>query len=858
MSYIHKSGAQKRKERNAKEMKTAKSRSTLQSFGITISSSTSKEQIGNITIEEDYSNTNNKSSCASNIFESEINKAAEPESMQPISEDARIGKSDANELCAVSCLTDITYLSHEKEQTCKNLLYFDIGIPKSNFTTNEIEEAVRLGPEPYPTVFPPDDGGNKFPTYVLRCHLKNNEEVPRDWLVWSKTYQALFCFPCRLFSKLPLLHRSIFTTTIGWGPSKNYKKLYNKIPDHENSNNHRACFIEWRNFQNDLKKNTTLDRYLLNKIQNETQVWKDLLQRLLDVVLFLSERGLGFRGNSNLIGDSRNGNFLGILEVISHYDPLLNEHLKKVKESQIEKKRLQVHYLSPEIQNEFISCCAENVLARILKEREVAKYFSIIVDATPDSAHIEQTTFILRYVLANNETNEYEIFERFIEFVDCNKKTGEDIANLILQTLEKRNIPISDCRAQGYDNGPNMSGAYKGVQARILEINPLAIFSPCACHSLNLCGVHSAECCPEVIKFFGFVQKLYNIFSSSPQRWEILKQNTKCSLHSTSNTRWSARIESVKPIVENLPSIIKSIYMVLELNLTAETRTDLNVILTYMESFECILMAKIWFKILSAINYRSTILQAHNTTIDIEVANLSSLLTALKEIRNNWEEIVKECQLVAVNSGMQTEFSDGQKRKRQKCSEESKRTPNELFHFNIFNVVLDNVIANITSRFTAAEKINDIFSVLWLFRDLSDFEIQKTAKKLQNIYKDDINDMLSEELIHLKTIYDANIKVSNILPIVLLSVLKQLNFEAIFPNVVIGLRIFCTIPVTVAQAERSFSCLGRIKNVLRSTMCQSRLSSLGLLSIEATMAKNCDFSEIIDRFASRKARKAPL
>jgi hypothetical protein len=81
-----------------------------------------------------------------------------------------------------------------------------------------------------------------------------------------------------------------------------------------------------------------------------------------------------------------------------------------------------------------------------------------------------------------------------------------------------------------------MSGAYNGAQARILQINPLAIFFPFACHSLNLCGVHAAECCHEVITFSGVVQKLYNIFSGSPQRWEILKENVGSSLHSMSNT----------------------------------------------------------------------------------------------------------------------------------------------------------------------------------------------------------------------------------------------------------------------------------------------------------------------------------
>lgn len=93
----------------------------------------------------------------------------------------------------------------------------------------------------------------------------------------------------------------------------------------------------------------------------------------MDTIFFLGERGLGLRGDSNLIGKQNNGHVLGILELISHYDPLRQEHLEKVRISQQEHKRFQVHYLSVEIQNEFIKICAQHVNSAILKERENAK-----------------------------------------------------------------------------------------------------------------------------------------------------------------------------------------------------------------------------------------------------------------------------------------------------------------------------------------------------------------------------------------------------------------------------------------------------------------------------------------------------
>jgi len=50
----------------------------------------------------------------------------------------------------------------------------------------------------------------------------------------------------------------------------------------------------------------------------------------------------------------------------------------------------------------------------------------------------------------------------------------------------------------------------------------------------------------------------------------------------------------------------------------------------------------------------------------------------------------------------------------------------------------------------------------------------------------------------------------------------------------------------------SFSKLKLIKNYLRSTMGQSRLSDLALLSIESDMVKDIDFDDVIDRFAALK------
>ena len=62
-----------------------------------------------------------------------------------------------------------------------------------------------------------------------------------------------------------------------------------------------------------------------------------------------------------------------------------------------------------------------------------------------------------------------------------------------------------------------------------------------------------------------------------------------------------------------------------------------------------------------------------------------------------------------------------------------------------------------------------------------------------------------------------------------------------------------TVLVTVATAERSFCRLKLIKNFLRSSMSQERLSVLALLSIQKERAKILDFEKVIRQFVRAKA-----
>ena len=142
---------------------------------------------------------------------------------------------------------------------------------------------------------------------------------------------------------------------------------------------------------------------------------------------------------------------------------------------------------------------------------------------------------------------------------------------------------------------------------------------------------------------------------------------------------------------------------------------------------------------------------------------------------------------------------------------------------------------------------------------MTEEKIQASASRFSQFYANDVSEKkLNEEVIDLKRIHSSNFGHETLAPLSLLNRISVLNLSGIFPNVSVALRIFCTIPATVASAERSFSKLKMIKNYLRSTMTQDRLIDLATLSIESDLAREVDFSEIISTFAAKAARKVPL
>ena len=92
-------------------------------------------------------------------------------------------------------------------------------------------------------------------------------------------------------------------------------------------------------------------------------------------------------------------------------------------------------------------------------------------------------------------------------------------------------------------------------------------------------------------------------------------------------------------------------------------------------------------------------------------------------------------------------------------------------------------------------------------------------------------------------------------PLATLGHIRSAGISETFPNVDIVYRLYLTLPAANTTGERSFSVLKRVKNELRSTLCEDKLCNLSLLCIESDLTKDIDFQDVIDDFAKMKSRK---
>ena len=84
----------------------------------------------------------------------------------------------------------------------------------------------------------------------------------------------------------------------------------------------------------------------------------------------------------------------------------------------------------------------------------------------------------------------------------------------------------------------------------------------------------------------------------------------------------------------------------------------------------------------------------------------------------------------------------------------------------------------------------------------------------------------------------------------LCEVINEVSMSKVMFSEVLYLKIFYTIPVTTATAERTFSVLRRLKTYLRATMSQTRLNNTMLLYVHEDRRDELDIITLANSFGN--------
>ncbi len=358
-----------------------------------------------------------------------------------------------------------------------------------------------------------------------------------SWLRYSATRDAVYCAYCLLFGKKESKYK-----TFSSEPVTDWSNLPKLIMRHiERNDDHRKSCVMAENYLRVAERQADDVYAQVNEHHRDVVMQhREALASIISCLLFCARQNIALRGHHE-----DEGNFRALVNLRAETDPVLRRHMQTAPR--------RATYLSPDIQNELLNICADELRTTIVRECNRAGVFAFSADECTDVATREQISLCVRFL---QEDGEIKIREEFLGFVKAERTTGRALADKFLDTLDDYGVMMAQIRAQSYDGAPNMSGIHNGVQELIRRQYPHAVYVYCRAHCLNICIIHSCRL-PLVRNMMDTIQQISYSFKVSAKRLDIydneLQQNAeakanvdkKTKLQVLCETRWASRASAL-------------------------------------------------------------------------------------------------------------------------------------------------------------------------------------------------------------------------------------------------------------------------------------------------------------------------
>ena len=293
----------------------------------------------------------------------------------------------------------------------------------------------------------------------------------------------------------------------------------------------------------------------------------------------------------------------------------------------------------------------EMVREKICTEVKDAGVYSILADETKDSSKTEQMAIVVRYV----DVKEAKIHERFLTFVEVSNLDAESLTEYIMDTLKSYHLNLDSIVSQAYDGTSVMSGRCAGVQKRVMEVVPQAVYIHCFAHILNLVLVDCSKNVGPAARFFALLESLYVFVLSTKAHVVFVRKQSE--LHPTkpirelkrlSDTRWVCRYSAVDTMCHTFDALLAMLEEIVDSD-DHKKAVEAKGLLLQVKSFIFLLLLITFDRVLSCTRRLSDLLQSQHCDLAKATDLVSATIETLDEFRSDssWQHLFDYAQQVA-------------------------------------------------------------------------------------------------------------------------------------------------------------------------------------------------------------------
>ncbi|XP_051971502.1 52 kDa repressor of the inhibitor of the protein kinase-like isoform X1 [Xyrauchen texanus] len=577
---------------------------------------------------------------------------------------------------------------------------------------------------------------------------------------------------------------------------------------------------------------------------DEETLNKEYLKSLFDIVVMMGTQNIPLHGHSDKEPKSKSftpSNFQALLEYRINAG---DEFLRK----KFEMSAINLEYCSSTQLQQMLEVSENCVRQELLAEVKEGRFFSLIIDNLVEIVGESHLPLFVRFVDKSNCLQ--EVLIGFLLFEGDAEAITE---RLIVEVTEKCGLDMQYCRGLAYLCSGVSAMKVKAVAARISELHPLAVLTPCSNSSLNVCLANSMNL-TGVHLVMSTLKKLDAFFSKSPLLQNQLENailiyyqgnDEKANvLKEACYSKWTEQHDTFEVAVDLLESLLlcmDSVHDNEDHKWSNEVAHNAFVISEALADFEFVMTLVVLKNTLSFSRAFGKNLQGQTNEVFFASSSLTAVLHSLNEVFENIEVYHEFWFEEAVNLAAALEIPVKIPRlyfrKRPNSGEEIQ--PETYYKEHVTIPVVTHVIKELSELFSE-NHLKALKSLTLVPAIMGQLKFNTAEESTADIYRNDLTnpDTFPAELHCWKIKWKHGTK-DVVLPSTIYETL-QLSDVKFFPNVCALLKVLYNLPVFAVTNGQCSTAKQRLKVYLEDTPAHHRNKSLALVNINCAIRHDLD------------------